>query len=385
MTELLRTPRAIATTAVVVLVLSLVRVVWGPTSPTPNPPTTGPPTTPGPPATVPSEQEEAAVAWARRFLDLHVDPDGRVVRTDEGGDTVSEGQAWALLVAVALEDEERAETIAGWTHDHLAGDDGLLAWQWADGEVADATPATDADLVHAWALAQGAEAFDRPDWDRRATEHLGAIAEATAVETPDGPLLTAGPWAAVEGDAVVNPSYLWPAALRWAEDRVPMLDGTLGATTALVDRLVGDDTPLVPDWLVVDAEGTPTSIGAPASPEEAPQHGLDAVRTWIWFATDCDPGVRGLAAPAHARFADDTGRPVAVHDLAGTGTVDWHHAATLAGVAAAAHAAGDEGAAAARLDEARALEDEHPSYYGAAVTALAGLLLDTDSIVDCDS
>ena len=40
-----------------------------------------------------------------RFLDAYVDPDGRVVRRDQGGDTVSEGQAYALLLATAVGDE----------------------------------------------------------------------------------------------------------------------------------------------------------------------------------------------------------------------------------------------------------------------------------------
>lgn len=369
--------------AVAVLVLGLVRLGWRPGATAPDP-VPAPRPTGVPEAGAPAPQD-AAVAWGERFLDRHVTPDGRVVRTDEGGDTVSEGQAWALLVAVALEDRDRAGSIAAWTQDHLAGDDGLLAWRWADGEVADAMPATDADLVHAWALSLGAEAFDLPTWDRRATELLGALADATAVEVPEGPLLTAGPWATTEDAAVVNPSYLWPAALRWAEERGPVLEGTLDATTALVDRLVHDDTPLVPDWLVVDGDGAPTSIGTPASPDDPPRHGLDAVRTWIWLASDCDPAVRDLAAPAHARFADDPGTPVAVHDLAGEPTVEWRHAATLAGAAAAAHAAGDDTAARAGLAAARDLEASHPTYYGAAVTALAGLLLDTDRIVACEA
>lgn len=44
---------------------------------------------------------EQAVAASEAFLKRYVDPDGRVVRRDRGGDTVSEGQAYAMLVAVA--------------------------------------------------------------------------------------------------------------------------------------------------------------------------------------------------------------------------------------------------------------------------------------------
>ena len=46
--------------------------------------------------------EEEATAAANAFLDDYVDDSGRVVRTDQGGDTVSEGQAYGMLVAVGL-------------------------------------------------------------------------------------------------------------------------------------------------------------------------------------------------------------------------------------------------------------------------------------------
>ena len=41
---------------------------------------------------------------ASRFLELYVMPDGRAVRRDQGGDTVSEAQAYALLIALVADD-----------------------------------------------------------------------------------------------------------------------------------------------------------------------------------------------------------------------------------------------------------------------------------------
>jgi hypothetical protein len=76
------------------------------------------------------------------FLDDWVDSDGRVVRRDQGGDTVSEGQAYGLLVAVGVDDEDAFDSIWGWTTDNLVRDDGLLSWQWADGAVVDDGPAS---------------------------------------------------------------------------------------------------------------------------------------------------------------------------------------------------------------------------------------------------
>ena len=51
-----------------------------------------------------------ARAAARSFLARYVNPNGRVVRRDQGGDTVSEGQAYGLLLSQVAGDQESKET-----------------------------------------------------------------------------------------------------------------------------------------------------------------------------------------------------------------------------------------------------------------------------------
>ena len=80
------------------------------------------------------------------FLRDYVEPDGRVVRRDQDGDTVSEGQAYAMLVAVGSGDDASFRRVWGWTRQHLVRPDGTLSWRWADGAVVDASSAADADL-----------------------------------------------------------------------------------------------------------------------------------------------------------------------------------------------------------------------------------------------
>jgi hypothetical protein len=55
----------------------------------------------------------------------------------------------------------------------------------------------------------------------------------------------------------------------------------------------------------------------------------------------------------------------------------------VAGPAGVAHAAGDGDAAVRLLDRAAALEADRPSYCGAAWTALARVMLDTDWLGSC--
>src|SRR4051812_20189332 len=87
-----------------------------------------------------------SVAAGSRFLDQFVAGDGRVIRHDQGGDTVSEGQGYAMLLAVRAGDEASFTRVWRWTKANLQRDDGLFSWQWRDGHVADPSPAADADV-----------------------------------------------------------------------------------------------------------------------------------------------------------------------------------------------------------------------------------------------
>ena len=66
------------------------------------------------------------------FLNGYLEPDGRVARRDQGGDTVSEGQAYAMLVAAALNDRQRFTRVWAWTKRNLVREDGRLAWRWKE-------------------------------------------------------------------------------------------------------------------------------------------------------------------------------------------------------------------------------------------------------------
>jgi len=146
----------------------------------------------GGPARRPAPQPHAA----RAFLSAYVQPDGRVTRPDQGGDTVSEGQAYGLLLAEVAGDNGAFSRIWQWTRDHLQLPNGLFAYR-ADpaGRVLSRQPASDADLLMAWALLR----YRGP---QAAAAHTAGRAVAAAVlahEVTTGPggtpILAAGPWA----------------------------------------------------------------------------------------------------------------------------------------------------------------------------------------------
>ncbi len=196
-----------------------------------------------------------SVQLAEAFLADWVD-DGRVVRRDQGGDTVSEGQAYGLLAATVADDERAVDEIWRWTTENLQRPDGLLGWRWEDGEVVDDEPASDAGLDAARALVVAGERFDRPDLTAAGVELSTEILDRLTVATSYGRILLPGLWAASGQPWAYNPSYASPAAFavlgeasadpRWAE----LSAGSAAVTTAI---LAGTDLP--PDWAQVHADG----------------------------------------------------------------------------------------------------------------------------------
>jgi endoglucanase len=297
------------------------------------------------------------------FLDRYVAEDGRVVRHDQGGDTVSEGQAYAMLLAVAERDEARFDRVWAWTRAHLRRPDGLLAWHWQDGRVTDQQAATDADLDAARALMLAAKRFDVPRYAQDGRELGRAVSEH---ETVQG-VLVAGPWT----QDVVNPSYWSPRAFA-AIERVDLNE----PARRLTDQLTANGLP--PDWAQVQDWGA-VPTGPPSGGD--PVYSYDAVRLPIRLAESCQAEDRALAARLWPRLRDDPG--VARRALDGTPLTEDQHPAALAGAAAAAHAAGDQQAASELLDRAAQLDEQHPSYYGAAWVELTRAMLKPGALGTC--
>jgi endoglucanase len=323
---------------------------------------------------------DQALAASRAFLDQYVDPDGRVVRHDEDGSTVSEGQAYGLLVAVAIGDEATFDRILAWQEEHLERDDGLLAWHWHDGSV-DTEVAPDADLDAILALLVAAERFDEPAHRERAAEMARAIDEQLVVEVGDELVLLPGAWG--QGPPVTwNPSYVFPTAFDALARTLPdtgRWEQLRASSYTQLSRVMEGEPGLPPDWAQIDEDGAIEPVGL----DDPPRFAYDAVRVPIRLAVDCDERGRALAAGLRPFLASQ--QPLAAeYDLDGSARVDHGHPTMLVAAAAVEHAAGDERAAEELLDRAQELDEQHPSYYGAAWVALGRLLLTTDALQRCE-
>lgn len=328
----------------------------------------------------PSTADRAARTLATDFLATWVDADGRVVRRDQGNDSVSEGQAYGMLLAVTAGDRAKFDTIWSWTRMHLQQSNGLLAWRWVDGKVSDQQSAADADIDAAWALAIAGRKFG----DSRATSSGKALAAAAlaheTVATQSGRVLVAGPWA-IKSPATVNPSYLVGGTAsmlsRLTGDR--NWDSVATATRQLDGTLVNSALP--PDWAsVYPGQSAVTPAGSPDG-AAGPRYGLDAPRLLIRLASSCDSADRALAASA-SRAVGSLSEP-AIRSLSGEPQVSWRHPISDVAVAAVASAAGDRTGVTSALSAAEQTQASAPTYYGAAWIALGAALLTTHLLTDC--
>ena len=329
-----------------------------------------------------SDRQEATAA-ADRFLDAYLDSDGRVVRRDQGGDTVSEGQAYAMLLAVAADDEDRFDDAWRWSVDNLLQDNGLLASRWANGAVVDTNAATDAELDAIRALLLAADRFDRPDY-RDAAERLAAAVERhLVVQAAAGPLLLPGPWAddsSTKG-ITLNPSYYAPRSFRQLDQLRPAGPWpSIDETARGVVRQLIRGRQLPPEWVRLE-EGELRPVADPGLDGGEARYSYDAVRLPVRYAESCRSDDRDLAATMWPLI-----EPVpaaSVRGLDGRDVTGEQHAAALVGAAAAAAASGEQERAAQLLDEATAMDERRPTYYGSAWTALGRVLLDTDLLGAC--
>jgi len=322
---------------------------------------------------------------ATRFLATYARPDGRVVRPDQGGDTVSEGQAYGMLLAEAAGNYPAAGRIWAWTRDHLQRGDGLFAWHaGAAGKITGQQPASDADLLIAWALLRyrgpGAATLHRDG--RRVAAAI--VAHEVTTGSRGVPVLTAGPWATGR-PASLDPSY-WSLT---AFQQLARLTGdqvwhrlAVGAVT-LTGELTQHGRMLPPDWAELTASGALRPEPAPDGTQPQTQYGPDAQRTIVWFATSCDSQAKTLAARWWPLLRPDA--PGQALTLSPGGTVLNATPATLPMVAsaAAAKAAGNGPAARKLLQRATAQQRTHPTYYGAAWNALGSALLSTKTLSTC--
>ena len=332
-------------------------------------------------ATAAGPQQQAAA----RFLAKYAQPGGRVVRLDQGGDTVSEGQAYGMVLAEVAGNDAAFRRIWGWTHDHLQLRNGLFAFHAnAAGRVVSQQAASDADLLIAWALLRyhGPSAASM----HSAGRHVAAAILAHEVTTGPGgtPILAAGPWATGR-PASLDPSYWSLQALQGIAQATggQQWRRLAAGTMTLTRQLTGNGRLLPPDWAELTAAGALRPEPAPDGSQPQTQYGLDAQRVVVWFAASCDQQARALAARWWPLLRSSSHAQALALRPDGTVLNGTSSVLPLVAAAAAAKAAGDSGASQRLLRQATAAQRSHPTYYGGAWQALGSALLSGGSLGAC--
>jgi endoglucanase len=316
------------------------------------------------------------------FLATYVEPNGRVNRPDQGNDTVSEGQAYGLLLAETTGNDHLFSLIWQWTSVHLQLSNGLFAYHAsAAGEILSPEPASDADLLIAWALLryQGAGAVALHRDGRRVANAV--LADEVTTGTGEMPILTAGPWA-TGSPATLDPSY-WslPAMTGLAEITGDHEWRQLANSALFLTRqLTQGGRLLPPDWAELTATGQVLAESAPNYSAPEPQYGLDAQRTVAWFAASCDPLARSLAARWWQLLNVPARSQALALQLNGTVLNPTRAVLPLVAAAAAAHAADAQTASLHLLSLATDQQRRSPGYYGAAWAALGPVLISSHAL-----
>lgn len=164
-----------------------------------------------------------ANAWAT--YKQHFVREGRVI-DDVNRISHSEGQGYAMLIAVKAGDRAGFNEIWQWTQRELYIDpSGLAAWKWDDRAsrpISDQNNASDGDILIAWALIEAGQTWHDASYVRAARRIVSAIETLNVAATGAGPVLIPGRIGFSPADhpdgQVLNLSYwVFPALDRFRE------------------------------------------------------------------------------------------------------------------------------------------------------------------------
>ncbi|HEY9633359.1 MAG TPA: glycosyl hydrolase family 8 [Coleofasciculaceae cyanobacterium] len=244
--------------------------------------------------------EQSWVIYRQQFIQ----EDGRVIDYQDSDRSVSEGQAYAMLRAVLINDPTTFNLTLKWAENNLrrrsptgAFTDQLWAWKWGknkDGKwgAIDKNFASDADIDAITALILASRRWNRPEYLDIARTKLQDLWKFSTIAVPGGKrYLLPGPTEAFVPSPTtlyLNPSYLAPYAFRLfaqvdsAHDWLSLVDSSY----QVLEKSSQVSTVGLPsDWIALD---TKTGKFQPLPPSSKLQsvYSFDAYRVWWRVAWD---------------------------------------------------------------------------------------------------
>lgn len=214
------------------------------------------------------------------------------------GDAVSEGQAYAMILALYANDQATFNKVWDAAEKNLWNEKaGYYDWRWNDGAVVSGGMATDADQDIALMLLFADSLVKKGMWTAHKSPNSVdyktralALIKTLWTSAVSGKFNLA-PGAGWGGDGFVNPGYYSPASYRIFAKYDPGHDwlAVVNQCYAVLARNPGIGKGLVPDWMVPDGKYFDGSLGYNAYREGRSLY-KDAIRIhwrlaldWLWF------------------------------------------------------------------------------------------------------
>jgi endoglucanase len=259
------------------------------------------------PSEIPSELfQQSWQVYQQRFIQA----DGRVIDREANDRSTSEGQAYALLRAVWIDDRDTFDRVLQWSETNLQrrdmdGNRSDLLWAWKWGQqpngnwgTIDRNFASDGDIDAITALIWAAKRWDQPQYLDLARRKLTDLWNLSTLPTDMSPAeknaniryLLPGPREAFQPQptrVLLNPSYFAPYAFRLfaqidaERNWLSLVEGSYQVLEAM-GSLSAQGLPS--DWLLLDL--TTGKVERATSGDLQSRYGFDAYRVWWRVALD---------------------------------------------------------------------------------------------------
>lgn len=244
--------------------------------------------------------EQSWTIYRQQFIQ----EDGRVIDYQDSDRSTSEGQAYAMLRAVMINDPTTFELTLNWAENnlHRLSDKGqptdqLWAWKWGQAKPGKWGPidrnfASDADIDAITSLILASRRWNRPEYLDLARTKLRDLWKFSTIAVPGGKrYLLPGPVEAFvlpDRTVYLNPSYFAPYAFRLFAQVDPdhnWLSLVDSSYDALEKSSKVSAVGLPSDWIALDSKTGKFQPLPPSNPLQS-VYSFDAYRVWWRVAWD---------------------------------------------------------------------------------------------------
>ena len=225
----------------------------------------------------------AAEGWSG-FKTRFMTSEGRIQDTGNNNVSHTEGQGYAMLMAVFYNDRSGFDSLWRWTQQHLKDpQSGLFYWKYnpaAADPVADKNNASDGDVLIAWALLKAGQKWQNNAYLQASDRIQKAIIAHNVLTFGGHTVMLPGRQGFNKTSYVVlNPSYfLFPAWRDFAaRSHLEVWNNLIDSGMDLLSKMRFGQADLPTDWVALNADGTV----APAT-AWPPRFSYDAIRVPLY-------------------------------------------------------------------------------------------------------